>query len=409
MKVDKIVTAGRVCTPTRVTRLGESQAVLSIEDGAFAVRNGRIVEIGERSRITSKYEPAETLRFDDYLITPGLVDPHTHLLYMGNRSDELELKVQGLTYREIASRGGGIMRSVRDTRRGINELEATARKRLINFYKCGTTTLEVKTGYGLSYETEVSCVNILSSIANRGEMRIKKTLLSAHMVPDDYSDSDAYLHQVVFPTIDYCSEAKAVDFVDVFCEEGYFDVESTLAVCSYAKKAGFNIKLHADEFKDTGGARVAADLRAVSADHLGHSSRSNLKLMGEKGVVAVLLPLLYHSSMMDAPTIDKYKGVSLVVALGTDFNPNNPVDSQLTVMNHACLRMKMSPWESFCGVTINAAAAIGAEREVGALQPGFCADFAVYDSDGVQDLIMRCGASPLVCSYISGERVAGVS
>ncbi|MEM3670815.1 MAG: imidazolonepropionase [Thermoprotei archaeon] len=398
------IIVGKIVTPEGPCVLNGRPRLRVIQDGAVAFSKGKILAVGERDSVRTRYSSLELVDRRDYLVTPGLIDPHTHILYHGNRSDELDLKLQGLSYRDIAQMGGGIMRTVRETRDHMADVEREALERITRMTKCGTTTVEVKSGYGLSVDSELALMRTAHSLSRKAGVRILRTLLSAHAVPPEYSGREAaYVKEVVFPTIDLCSRSNLAEFVDVFCEEGYFDPSLTLQVCDYAKSKKMRVKIHADEFSDIGGARIAGQVGAVSADHLGCSNAENLRFMAEKGVVGVLLPLLFHSNMLPIPDARKFRGINLIVALGTDFNPNNPVDSQLVTLNHGCLRLRMTPPEAFCSVTANAAAALRLESEIGILAEGYSADIAVYDADSISDLAMRCGSSPLLESYVAGE------
>ena len=406
MMVDYLFRCGRLITPQAPCELGAGANLLIKEDWGLAVAGGRIVDVGEWSKLSGVHEPRGVINFSDYSVFPGLVDPHTHLLYYGNRSDELAWKLEGLSYTEIAARGGGIMRTVRYTRSAADdELLAASAKRVRGLLSSGVTTLEVKSGYGLSFASEVRLLSLINTLKERVEARVLSTLLSAHAVPEEYGGrvSD-YIEEVVLKTVDYASTMRLADFVDVFCEPGYFSVEDTRRILVYAKQKGMNVRLHADEFQDSGGATLAAEVGALSADHLAQASPHGLARMAERRVVGVLLPLLFHYSMIKPPPVDKFRVKGLVIGLGTDLNPNCQADSMLAAMNHAVYSLRLRPAEALCAATVNSARALGLS-DVGCLKPGYSGDVAVYDVEGEADLVSRLGRSPLVFSMCRGRPI----
>lgn len=408
MIVDYLFKCGRLVTPRGACALEERSPLIVGERFGLAVSGGRVVGVGAWEEVSKRFEPRAVLDFSDYTVTPGLVDPHTHLLYSGSRSEEVLWKLEGLGYREIAARGGGIMKTVRQTRSATDEeILAASAKRVRALLGSGVTTFEVKTGYGLSYESELRLLGLISTLRSRVGARVVATLLSAHAVPEEFGGrvSD-YVEQVVFRTIDYAAATRSADFVDVFCEPGYFDLEESRRILVYAKGKGMRVKLHADEFQDSGGAKLAAEVGATSADHLAYASREGLESMAAAGVVAVVLPLLYHYSMMRPPTAERFAVDGLVVGLGTDLNPNCQVDSMIAVMNHAVYSLRFRPEAALCAATVNAARALGL-ADVGCLAPGYSADVAVFDVDGVADLVSRLGRSPLVFSMCMGRPIGG--
>ncbi|MEM0121122.1 MAG: imidazolonepropionase [Thermoprotei archaeon] len=406
MIVDYLLKCGRLITPQAPCELGAGATLLRAEDWGLAVVGGRIVDVGEWSRLSGVHEPRAVINFSDYTVLPGLVDPHTHLLYYGNRSDELALKLEGLSYSEIAARGGGIMKTVKWTRSASDEeLLAVSAKRVRGLLNSGVTTLEVKSGYGLSYESEVRLLSLINTLKERVEARVLSTLLSAHAPPEEYDGRVAeYVEQVVFKTVDYASTTGLADFVDVFCEPGYFSVYESRRILEYAKTKGMKVRLHADEFQDSGGASLAADVGALSADHLAQANPQGLARMAERGVVAVILPLLFHYSMMKPPHADKFRVRGLVVGLGTDLNPNCQADSMIVAMNHAVYSMRFTPSEALCAASVNSAKALGL-GDVGCLNHGYSADISVYDVEDEADLVSRLGRSPLVFSMCRGRPI----
>lgn len=412
MIVDYVLKCGRLVSPRGPCWLGEPSPLFVGEGFGVAVRGDRIVWVGRWQDVAGRFEPRTVLDFSDHCVFPGLVDPHTHLLYFGGRFEELEWKLEGLSYSEIAARGGGIMKTVRQTRSATDEeILAASAKRIRGLLGSGVTTFEVKTGYGLSYDSELRLLGLISTLKSRVRARVLSTLLSAHAVPEEFAGrTSEYVEQVVLRTIDHAAATSMADFVDVFCEPGYFGLEESRRILVYAKSKGMRVKLHADEFQDGGGAKLAAEVGALSADHLGHSSREGLEAMAASGVVAVVLPLLYHYSMISPPPAGRFTVRGLVVGLGTDLNPNSVCDSMIVAMNHAVYSLRFRPEVALCAATVNAARALGL-TDVGCLMAGYSADIAVFDVDGVADLVSRLGRSPLVFSMCRGSPIGdeGVS
>jgi imidazolonepropionase len=407
MIVDYLLKCGKLVTPTGPASLLEAKSAVRVEEHCgVAVGGGVIVDVGDWRTLARLHEPRGVLDFSDYCVFPGLVDPHTHLLYYGDRSDELAWKLEGLSYTEIAARGGGIARTVGATRSASDDdILAASAKRVRGLLGSGVTTLEVKTGYGLSFESEARLLSLISSLKARVDVRLVSTLLSAHSVPQEYGgDAQRYIDQVVLRTIDYASANGLADFVDVFCEPGYFTIDEARRILLYAKQRGLKIRLHADEFQEGGGAALAAELGATSADHLAQASPYGLARMAEAGVVAVVLPLLFHYSMMSAPRADKFRVKGLLVGLGTDLNPNCQADSMIAAMNHAVYSLRFKPEEALCAATVNSSRALGLHN-VGCLASGYSADVAVYDVDNLCDLVSRLGRSPLVFSMCRGKPI----
>lgn len=398
---------GRMVTPTGLTKAGEPQRLLRIEDGCAAIRSGRIIRRGSWSRLKA-LDAKKVVNCSDFLVTPGLIDPHTHLIYSGTRSGEVYMKLRGMSYQEISRQGGGIMKTVRDTRKSTEEeLVVTGLRRIDSVLKCGVTTIEAKTGYGLNFEDEMMLLRVINSLRKRSPVRVIRTLLSAHAYPEDYPGTkESYIKDVVLRTVDRAASQSLADFVDVFCEPGYFDLAESRMILEYAKKKGLGIKLHADEFRSSGGAKLAAELRAASADHLGMAKSEHLERMGKSGVVAVVLPLLFHCTFSRPPDAEKFRNKSLAVAFGTDFNPNCPIDSILTAMNHAVYSMRFTPEEALCGATVNAAQALLLGR-TGAIREGYSADIAVFDATDEAELVSKAGFPPLVMSFREGQVLHG--
>jgi imidazolonepropionase len=356
-------------------RTQEKMRQLSIIDkGSVAVKDGRIVAIGK----SLHYQAKRTIDATGKLVMPGFVDPHTHVVFAGSREFELDLKLNGLSYMEILRRGGGIFYTVEQTRKAsFGDLVSQSKKRLDTMLAYGTTTCEAKTGYGLDVATELKLLKVQQSLKEAHPVDIVSTFLGAHAVPKGQRP-EQYVSMVIdemLPRVKGLAE-----FCDVFCEHGVFSVPQARKILEAGKRYGLTPKLHADEIVDTGGARLAAEVGAISADHLLMSSDAGLHAMAKKHVVGVLLPGTSLSLMQQryAPA-RRIIDYGVPVALATDLNPNCWTESMQGIIQLACLAMQMTPAEAITAATMNAACAIGREHSVGSLEPGKQADLLILD------------------------------
>ena len=392
--------------PLTGPRLGQLRV---IRDGAVAIREGRIVAVGATSELRRSFTADEELDASGLTVVPGLVDPHTHLVFAseGYRPEELRMKIQGLSYMEILARGGGIMKTVRATRAASEErLARECVERLDLMLLHGTTTVEAKSGYGLTVRDELKCLRALRRAGEEHPVDVVPTFLGAHAVPPEFlGRPDDYVALVVEEMLPKVAEERLARFCDVFCERGVFTLEQARRVLEAGLEHGLRAKIHADELSDTGGARLAAELRAVSADHLLFASEEGLKAMAEASVVAVLLPAAPLTTMLNR-FADARRMIELgvPVALGTDFNPNCPVESMQTVMALACYCMRMTQAEALAAATLNAAHAIGLSGEVGSIEPGKKADLVLLDVPSHEHLGYRLGSN-LVRHVIKSGRL----
>jgi len=376
---DLIVRAGQVLTlegPKR-PRTGEYAGHLGIiEDGAVAVEDGKIAEVGKAAEIGAS---ARNVIEWKGLLMPGFVDPHTHAVFSGSREDELKMKIEGKSYLEILEAGGGILRTVRATRKASFEgLMAETKARADTMLIHGTTTAEMKSGYGLDHETEMKMLNVISELGKTHPMDTVPTFLGAHALPPEFKERDDYID---FLISDVMPEAgRIARFADIFCEKGVFDAGQSERYLSAAKRHGMVPKIHADEIENLGGVRVGAELGAISAEHLVRTSDEEIALMAGKGMIADLLPGTPHMLLSNhyAPA-RKFIGKGVPVALATDLNPNCWTESMQMVMNLASLRMRMSPEEAIVASTINAAYSVGLGDSVGSLEPGKKADIILLN------------------------------
>jgi imidazolonepropionase len=345
------------------------------------------------------------------LVLPGFIDCHTHALFAGSRENELSMKLDGRSYMEILKRGGGILRTVRDTRNASDErLKSETRKRLDRMISNGTTTFEIKSGYALNLEGELRLLRVLRELKNEG-YDIEPTLLSAHAIPEEYSGrSSAYVDEVVIPSIDECAKLKLATFCDVFMEEGAFGEAETERILNHAAERGMKLKLHADEFSDLGGANLAAKLEVISADHLAKSSLRGIEQMGKKDVIGVLLPGTQFSSLTGTFADAKaYSQAGTPVALATDLSPNSWIESMQFVINIACYGMKMTPEQAIAGATINAAHAISRGSISGSLELGKDADVLVTGLSNSYELPYRIASNNLKMVFKKGRLIRELS
>lgn len=371
-----------------------------IPNGTVAIRSGRIVWVGpadRASRNVSLVSGGKELDASDKVVTPGLIDSHTHLLFAGTREKEFELRIRGATYQEIAAKGGGIKSTVEKTRRASKEeLIAVGQKNLNSMLSLGTTTVEAKTGYGLSTKDEIKMLEALQGLAMEHPIEIVPTFLGAHEIPPEYAGKkEDYVRLIIEEMIPAVAQKKLASFCDVFCEKGVFSLEESRRILEAAKRYGMLPKLHADELTPLGGAELAADLGAVSADHLLFISEKGMEAMAEKTVVATLLPgtafFLFMGRYAPARQMIS-KGVT--VALATDFNPGSCMTESLPLITTiACTQMRMTPAEALLGVTINAAKALRKDKEIGSLEPGKQADLLLLDVPDYRHLSYHFGVN----------------
>ena len=351
-----------------------------------------IVEDGAVKEIGKDLGSPEFEKVDAYgkLVTPGFVDPHTHPVFNETRELEYEMRVMGKSYMEIAEAGGGIRSSVRSLRSANPvELKMKVKKRLDRFLRYGTTTIEAKSGYGLSKESELNSLRLLKEIAQDHPIDIKTTFLGAHEYPDEYRDNhEKYIDILINEMIPQVVREGLADYCDVFCEEGVFSIDESRRVLEVAKFLGLGLRLHADEFKPIGGAQLAAELGALSADHLVAINDDGILALKEENVVPVLLPAttFFLGSDKYAPG-RKMWDVGLQVAVATDFNPGSSMTQSMPfVITLACLKLKLTPLEALQASTINAAKSLRIEEIVGSLESGKQADFIIWKFNRYQGI-----------------------
>ena len=376
--VDLLITHANELLTLRGPRKPRTQAQMKrlgiITNGSIAIKNGQIVDVGRSLR----YKAKNVIDASGKLVMPGFIDPHTHVVFAGSREFELDLKLAGVPYLEILKRGGGIFSSVKETRKAsTSRLMKESRKRLQTMLTHGTTTCEAKTGYGLDVQTEVKLLQVQNKLQQTQPMDIVSTFLGAHAIPPDQQPSE-YVNTVITEML---PKTKGLArFCDVFCEKGVFTISQSRKILLAAKHYGLQPKLHADEIVQTGGAALAAEVGAISADHLLRSSDAGLQAMAQNNVTGVLLPGTPFCLMMEQyAAARKMIDLGVPVALATDLNPNCWTENMQFIIQLACLKMQMSPAEAISAATFNAACAIGIQQSVGSLEKGKKADVLIMD------------------------------
>ena len=382
-----------------------------IEDGALVVEGERLAWVGMRSEMPAQYRHGAVLHDAHHaLISPGLIDCHTHLVYGGHRANEFELRLNGASYEDIARAGGGIKSTVQATRLATEaQLFEAASKRLTNLLKEGVTTLEVKSGYGLSLAQEAKCLRVARQLAQHHPVQIKNTFLGAHAVPPEFQDNpDAYIDSVV-AMIEPLKAEGLIDAVDAFCDRIGFTYSQTEKVFKEAQRLNLPVKLHAEQLTDSHGASLAAQYGALSCDHLEWLSEEGAAAMAKAGTVAVLLPgAFYFLRETKLPPIELLRQHQVPMAISTDSNPgSSPCTSILLMLNMACTFMRLTPQEALAGVTRIAAQALGL-KDRGVLSATQRADFVLWDVKHPAELAYAFGSNPCL-STVWGGRVRETS
>ena len=384
-----------------VPRVGNDMNDLGlIENGGIAVAGDEILAVGESDKVEGHAPLAEGCTVIDangMVVTPGFIDPHTHPVFSMTREKEFEMRIQGKSYMEIAQSGGGIRASVRDLRTTPTDvLIGKTKARLDRFLEHGITTIEAKSGYGLSTESEIKQLRIIKDLNQLHPIEMVPTFLGAHEVPDEYRDRrEEYINLLIDEMIPAVTDEGLAEFSDIFCEEGVYDIEESRRIQQAAADAGLKLKFHADELKSTGGAELAASMKARSADHLVYISEAGIKALAQSGTAAVLLPGTTFSlgGRQYAPARKMIeKGVA--VALSTDCNPGSSYSESLSIIvSLAALQMKMTAAEAISAVTVNAAYAIGREERIGQLRENYQADITMWNMSDYRELPYHYGVN----------------
>ena len=396
-------------------RRGERLADPAIlENAAVVIRDGVFLEVGDSDELISRYPLAERFDAAGMAVVPGFVDPHTHLVWAGDRANEFEMRLQGKTYMEIMAAGGGILATLNATRKAsLEQLVAQSLERALRAFSYGTTTMEAKTGYGLDLETEFKQLEAILMLNRIGPLELVPTYMGAHAIPQEYNgDAAAYttwLCETALPETKKWwlehAHGQPLPFVDVFCEKGVFELSETRQILLEAARLGFPLKLHADEFENLGGASLAAELGAVSADHLVKTSLEDIQRMAQSETVAVSLPGtpfgLGQSEYTPARAIIDAGGY---LALATDLNPGTTWNESMQFIQAlSCRYLKLTPAEALAASTINAAKAISREHLVGSIEPGKQADLLILAVDDYRKLSYRYGTNLVTTVVKKGE------
>ena len=407
------VNASQVVTcagPGRARRGAEMSDAGIRTDVGVAVEDGRIVAVDAPSTLRERFPSAREIDCGRRVLMPGLVDSHTHAIFGRPRYEEQEMRAAGLDYMEIAHRGGGIHSSVRDLRsRSEDDLFELARMRLTRLASFGTTTVEVKSGYGLTPADELKALRVIARLRDALPLRIVSTFLGAHEIPLEHRQSDAtrraYVDLVIHEMIPAVAAERLASFADVFCETGVYTVDESRAILTAARDAGMRIKLHADELTSCGGAELAASLGATSADHLAAVSDTGIAALASASTVATLLPgtMLFLGKTKHAPA-RRFIEAGVPVALATDFNPGtSPTANLPLVLTLGVSQLRLSVAEAVVAATVNGAAALALADRVGQVTPGYSADLALFDVHDVREVPYWYGDNRCVATYVAGK------
>jgi imidazolonepropionase len=393
--------------PARARLGAEMRDLAVIPDGAMLIRDRVICKVGTRAQIEKLVSAAtHIVNANGRIVMPGFVDAHTHTVFAGTRADEFEERMQGVSYAEIAARGGGIRNTVRQTRAAeYEDLLATARRYRQWFVRGGTTTVEAKSGYGLSLEDECKILRVVRELDKEESVRYVATFLGAHEVPDEYRGRiDDYVHLVVNEMIPRIVAEELAEYCDVFCEPSVFPVEKARVVLKAAQREGLRLRLHADQFSADYGSLLAAELGAATADHLECTGPTGMEALRTAGVMPVLLPgSVYALGSSHYPEARRMIESGLPVVLATDFNPgSSPTTSMPMVLSLAVTQLKMTAAEAITAATMNAAVSLRRESDVGSLEPGKCADFVIHDCDDYREVPYFFGSNSVEEVYIGG-------
>jgi len=368
----------------------------AVANGAVAISRGEIVGVGETEELRTRFEASQTVDVTGQVVTPGLIDCHTHLIFAGSRERELDMRIAGASYMEILKSGGGILKTMYDTRASSKEKLVEQGERVLdNMMLHGTTTVEAKSGYGLTVDDELKILEAIRDLGRRHPVDLVPTFMGAHAVPPEYKDApDEYVKLVTAEMIPQVAKNRLAQFCDVFCDEGVFSVEQARQILLAGLEHGLLPKIHADEFANIGASGLAVELGAVSADHLLHTSREDLIRLGRAEVVPVFLPAASLTLMED-----RFADPSAILtnsmrfALASDFNPSCPTQSLQFVLALSCYGMRIPIVEALKGLTLTAARAIKRDREYGSIEAGKKADLVVFDVSDCRFLLQHLGVN----------------
>jgi imidazolonepropionase len=408
-----VVNCSQVVTlagPGRPRVGAEMRDVGIVAPGALLVNGIRIERIGSRDEIEKLIDSdCEVVDAGGRVVLPGFVDAHTHPVFAGTRVGEFEERIKGATYQEIAARGGGIQATVNQTRAAsVDELVATSKRYASWFLRGGTTTVEAKSGYGLSLADEIKMLRAIRRLDEETPLRYVPTFLGAHTVPVEFRNRRSdYVSLVIDEMLPQIAREKLAEYCDVFCEENVFTTDESWRILSAARCNGLGLRIHADQLSLGGGAKLAAELNALTADHLEHTDAEGIAALKSAGVQPVLLPgSVYALGSTHYPAARAMIDAGLAVVLATDFNPgSSPTPSMLTILSLAAIHMKLTPAEAITAATINAAHSLNRGDQLGSLEPGKIADFVIHDCDDYRELSYFFGVQHAWQVYSGGDRI----
>lgn len=408
MTKDTLKPNGQIFTNARVATLLENVNGLGlIEDAALVVEHGKIAYIGPKTELPAQFAHYPTTDCENRLITPGLIDCHTHLVHAGNRAHEFELRLEGASYEEVAKAGGGIVSSVKALRAASeDDLVSESLPRLDALIAEGVTTIELKSGYGLDTENEIKSLKAAKRLAQERNIDIRTTFLGAHALPPEMNgDKIAYIDKVINEILPAIAAEKLADAVDGFCEGIAFLPDEIARVFDAAKAHGLPVKLHADQLSNLHGAKLAASYEALSADHVEYTDAEGAQAMAKAGTVAVLLPGAYYFIReTQKPPVEAFRLAGTKMALATDNNPGtSPLTSLLLTMNMGATLFRLTVEECIAGVTREAARALGILAETGTIEVGKAADLAIWNVQRPAELVYRIGFNPLWKRVFKGQ------
>ena len=388
-------------------RIGTEMSELAIlRNGGMLVHDGVIAAVGSSAEIERKARDSEIIDVGGRVVLPGFVDAHAHPVFAGNRLDDFERRSRGETYEQIAAAGGGIWSTVEKTR-AANEMELFVQAKKYADWCCGTTTVEAKSGYGLTLDDELKILRVIRRLNEETSIEFVPTFLGAHAIPREYLAQN-YVDLVVNEMLPRVASEKLAEFCDVFCERGYFDIKQSREILTAAKKLGFELRIHADQLTNSGAAKLAAELKATTADHLEKTDEQGIAAMKSARVQPVLLPgSVYALGSTCYPRAREMIDAGLAIVVATDFNPgSSPSPSMPMMLSLACMQMKMSPAEAMTASTINAAYCLNRGDRIGSLEPGKFANFSVFDCDDYREIPYWFGFPQIHAVYVKGECVS---
>jgi imidazolonepropionase len=408
-----IINAAQLVTlqgPAKARTKLEMRDLAVIEDGAIAIANGIILEVGTTAAILQNYQSSQIIDATHKVVMPGFVDPHTHPVFVHTREKEYAMRIEGKTYVEIAQSGGGIRSTISSTREADSQLLVDlAKKRIDRMISLGTTTLEAKSGYGLTTESEIQQLEVIRQLQNELAIDIIPTFMGAHEFPAEYKNNhEAYIEILENEMLPAVAKSGLAQYCDIFTEAHVYSIAESRRVLNRAKSLGFKLRMHADEIEPIGGAELAAELNCISADHLGATSEAGMQAMAAKNVIAVLLPgTIFSLGLPKYANARQMIENGVAVALATDYNPGScNCDSMQLIISLACSQMRMTPEEAITASTYNAACVLEMEAKTGSLEPGKQADIIILDIPSYLYIPYHIGSNSVKTVIKKGQVIA---